>query len=1609
MIKNLKIYPTNLAIYRTRFNFLKIGLLSFYSIFLTVSLSAQEEPSISTCDGVQRQCLTGPITDICVNINLNGFNRPIDRFEIKWGDDSEMMVIPFGDAITNISHTYDLTDFFFSCKSSNGDFGIRLDTYVVGEESPVNNGFFPTFLNPPRADFEITNTICVGSETCLDLRNACPTNNYKIVNIDYGDGQTDTLTCHTYDRVGTYTVSLTLENSCGTNTKTQTINVIEEPVATAFSSVSGTANNPNPYQICVGTQVNLDGDTLSQNESSFRWRILNNSGFTWRRDDMETENEPTIPDIGVIFNQEGTYTIVLEVNNACNLPDLDTLVCEVIDASAFTLNEQDDGCMSLEYSPKPIEDGVIYEVDGVETSNFPVILGAGQHTVKATNPSNICVAGSLVDTFTVFAIEKARIMEADTTICSVDGMLQLSSTPANAEWRINGELFNGIINPDEVAEGIQIITYGLAPCITPDTIRIEVIQAGIAFNGNTAFCLEDFPASLMASPTGGIYTGVGITDSLQGIFDPQLAGVGKHTIYYQLANDDLPTCSSFDSIIIDVATLTADFVVASCDGLSLSFALSDSSTTNFDNIEWDFGDGATSNNSRPNHPFPSAQSYTVSVTIERNGCQATATRNITIEEPPNALFAIDNEPTNCAELTVTINDNSTGSNLIYLWDFGNGDTSSISNPPPIIYDAIENDTIYRLSLTVQNDCAIDNFTIEIPVKARAKARFGTRFDRYCSGEKIEMSNNATGSPISYQWLKNGRQLSTDSMPPTVQHLTEIADSIEICLVVENQCGIDTVCKKILIEPTNVKAFFNTEDSTACVGEPFCFTNFSNTNQITFDFGDGTKTDSINFCHTYAEPGIYPVVLKAFGCGFDSLKSALVVYSQPAISLQIPPIICPKTKVQLSVIAENSDAIKSYHWQFDDSLQMNTSIITRQFDTTRTYAVDVSVTSIEGCTQKLKESIPIATSPIANFSINDTVFCEMESVILTRENSSNESCFYMFGDGNTSNNCVPIHAYEKEGIYKIKQIITNDLTCTDTLEQVVIIRALPAPNFEITNQELCHPAEVHFQNLTPNAESYEWQFGNGDSSVLNNPIYTYPTAGTFSVTLTAINNGQCLATIERPITIAASPIAAISLDEASICANQAIEFTTQKNNNTTTVQWDFDNEKVSFEPTTSTTYEEAGVYTIQLIHFDGACSDTAEVDLTVEAALNFEVNRSPILCNGAATGVISLDNRSGTAPFAFNWSNGANEDEIRELLAGNYQVTVTDVNLCRWTEAITLSEPTTVQATIVNQQNIDCFGEATGSLEIMTNGGTPNYQLDWSNGSQLNQLQNLVAGVYILTITDANDCQTIAPFSILQNEPIEWENGVTNVSCFGAADGEITLATVVGGAGDYLGQVTELEEATGTFFNNLSAGVYSLEVTDKLGCKNNFIATIQESAPIYVQISEMGREIRQGTSIPLTTEYNVANPIFQWTPIEGLDCSDCPAPNAQPLVDTEYIVKIQDENGCTAFDSIPFTVEIERGLAIPDAFSPDNDGYNDRFFPMAKNPGIKTIQSFQIFDRWGGMLYEATDFPVSNADFGWNGATKNGTPVQPGTYIYQLVIEYIDGEILVDKGSFLLIR
>jgi hypothetical protein len=123
----------------------------------------------------------------------------------------------------------------------------------------------------------------------------------------------------------------------------------------------------------------------------------------------------------------------------------------------------------------------------------------------------------------------------------------------------------------------------------------------------------------------------------------------------------------------------------------------------------------------------------------------------------------------------------------------------------------------------------------------------------------------------------------------------------------------------------------------------------------------------------------------------------------------------------------------------------------------------------------------------------------------------------------------------------------------------------------------------------------------------------------------------------------------------------------------------------------------------------------------------------VLCFGNPTGSIDLSVTGGTAPYTYAWSNGASSQDITALVAGTYSVTVTDNNGCTATASVTITQPAAALALSTTQVNVLCFGNATGSIDLIVNGGTAPYTYAWSNGALAQDINGLYAGLISLLL------------------------------------------------------------------------------------------------------------------------------------------------------------------------------------------------------------------------------------------------------------------------------------
>ncbi len=1552
-------------------------------------------------------------------------NRVLTEISIEW-------ILGVTDPIvitdpTNLTHTftYPARRILDECNYAPGTTGLRFTTQVFAtyddSPNPENVSRTVTFRKPPQLTIMGGGIFCAGQTVELQGQ-LCPNNDPTQEDLIWTlpDG-TEVRNENTIEFVpptaGTYTFSLENTNECGTGRTSTSITVIDAPQAVAVADSNLTTASTDPYQVCIDepTTIRLNGEA-SLGLDGVRWTVSPANGAS-----IEDRFNPLTR---VTFDRADTYRFILSgTNNSCEESVQDTFFVEVLATSLLQLNEQPDDCVTLDYQPSPFEPDAIYWLDNVLTDfSTPVTLGPGDYTVEGFLPSinPICVADTLRDTFSIVVEQVASIAFPDTTICDQADAFTLSATPTTGGiWMINNTAFNGSVNPGNLGGGTYRITYGNNPCVAEDEVTITILSSEGSGPSDEDLCL-DSPArdyTTLVSPTGGDFFIDGVP--FDGVFAPDARGLGDFAITYVFdgGSGTAVSCGNSIGFDVNVSELAANFETGDCDGDQVCFVIPAGVT--FQTASWDFDGMGTGAGNNACFTFPGPGTYTITLTTTNGPCTATATEDIVIAPAPAPAFSLsDPDPLNCSELLVTIANNSaTAAGISYDWQLNGVSFSDQQNPDPLALIAVTQDTTYTISLSISNACTTRTVVETIMVRPLPIATFGTNKDVYCSQEEIELANPAIGQTDATTWTLNGEVIGTDSMPPQLSYSTEIGDTIEVCLIAENECAADTLCRNLRIIPTDVSAFFNYSPSTVCVGDSLRITNFATQGvDVLYTLSDGRIFTESNPVISFTEPGVYTVSQRAIGCGFDEFEQTITVIESPVAAYDNPGFGCPGGPI---TFRSTSEGALGYSWDFGDGSPVNnTSETSHRFDTAGTYNVCLTVSTLtpDACDNTICQTMTIREAPQAAFTVTDSV-CLNETTFVTSTStaSANITNFsFLFGDGNIAGTADAENVYPNSGPFTITHIVTDANQCSDTVLGSTFILPLPSPAFTIQTMDACDPEVVSFINTTPDADSYRWVFGDGESSTETSPMHSYLAPGTYEVSLQAFINGVCTATITQSITINEMPTAAIGVSETATCFGDAVVFTDNSTGPATDRRWDFGDGTFSFEEVASHEFPTPGRYTVQLwIGNDTLCSDSTTIDILVNPPVNAAINEPVnVLCNGESTGSLMVVTSSGTAPFSYDWSNGTNTPDNPGISAGTYTVNITDDNGCQEEISATITEPERIEAD-ATVTTVTCAGDADGTLTIDATGGIGPYTINWEGGAAVGTLTGLVTGTYPITITDANDCEVEREVFVPENSVLSFTDEVVEISCFGAHDGVLELTDLSGGVPPYTVSLTGAgmnDSGVGiTRFDSLGPGIYTLEIFDDVGCFLEQQFEWIEPALTMVNIIPDSLEIDLGQSVTLDTRFNASEPAFEWSPAEWLDCTDCPSPEARPCVSRTYGVLLTDQRGCTDRDEVYIRVNINRDAWLPNTFTPNGDGLNDVFRIRSEfTDAIETIESFRIYNSWDELVFEAVDFPPNDRSFGWDGSYK-GERLAPNEFLYVAIVRYKDLERIKLVGSVSLIR
>ncbi len=551
--------------------------------------------------------------------------------------------------------------------------------------------------------------------------------------------------------------------------------------------------------------------------------------------------------------------------------------------------------------------------------------------------------------------------------------------------------------------------------------------------------------------------------------------------------------------------------------------------------------------------------------------------------------------------------------------------------------------------------------------------------------------------------------------------------------------------------------------------------------------------------------------------------------------------------------------------------------------------------------------------------------------------------------------------------------------------------------------VCQGDSVDFSSPTP-AVTYNWDMGgsavpnNPTGQFVNNVVFTAP--GTYVVKLSVFTD-CCGQSNPDSVIVHVEPTPSVALaGDSLICQGESATFAVS---GASSYEWQPDvgtipapTDTVTVSPTVTTTYLILGY------NSNGNCPDEYSLTVSINDPPMLDISSTEASCSSNGDGTATVVPLSGSQSYSYEWDDslGQTTPTAFNLSPGVYSVTVTDlVTGCQADTSVSVGNRG-VLAYIQTSTNVTCNGGSDGTAIANATGGDPPFTYQWDyNNIMDSSITGLPAGTYTVTVTDAEECQSIATAYISEPDSLILDVYVVDSICFEPGGG-IAMALADGGSGSYVYAWSAQGIGDTTAADGLSTGIYYVTVTDANGCELVDSVNVV-TGPLVIDAVATPPVIGQGEMTTLSVDIisgGTGNYIYSWSPVGSLDDPTSATPIATPDTNTTYSVTVTDVNSlCTATDTVRVIAQTD--YRIPDAFTPNGDEHNPTFRVFLY--GLAELQDFRIYNRWGELVFKGTD------KNGWDGTFK-GKEQPVGTYVYYAVIKLRD-ETVKTSGAFSLLR
>ncbi|WP_428657680.1 Ig-like domain-containing protein [Runella sp.] len=870
-----------------------------------------------------------------------------------------------------------------------------------------------------------------------------------------------------------------------------------------------------------------------------------------------------------------------------------------------------------------------------------------------------------------------------------------------------------------------------------------------------------------------------------------------------------------------------------------------------------------------------AGAYTVTVK-DAGGCEQTV--NFIITQPSAALAVSQSTVQPQCFASGSITPTVTGGTAPYTYDWADiAGTNNTGNRTGLAAGT------YNLTVIDSKGCTVStgNIVLNAPINCDP-------ID-ICRSSVAEVFSVAPDpANISYTWtVPAGAFIVSGQGTPqiTVNWTGVTPGTYQVCVVAVNNCNesAQTCINVDVIQPT----------AQASVVLPICkdkTINLMATGGVSYSwtgpngFTSSGANPTILNANAATHNGTYTVVVTdASGCKATATVNVTVEDNPVLTTASITNATCNQSNGAINITVSGGTPAYNYSW--------NNGATTEDLTNLSSGSYTLTVTDSKGCFQSSTVAVISTNGPtVTNVKTNVTCNGASTGSITVTVTGGTAPYTYLWSDGATTKDRTGLVA----GTYSVT--VTDATGCVST-----------------TTATITQPAGIVLDHVKTNVACFGGLTGSIDLSVSGGTLpYSYAWtrnsvsfsgniqdqssigAGTYQVTVTDANN--CTATQTIVITqpsAALNATRAISNVSCRNGTNGQIVLTVTGGTAPYTYAWTGTN---SFTATTKDIINRpAGTYNVTITDANGCTFPLVNMVITQPSSLIAvaPVAITNVLCFGDGNGSIDVTATGGTPPYTYGWNTGATTQDISGLNPGSYNVAVTDANGCSVTSNIfTVSGPTAPISAIITPTDADCFGASTGQISLVSGGGTPTYTYLWSNASTSQNLFNLPAGDYSVTVKDANLCTQVFTTSVGQPTQTIITGAITNALCSGSATGAITVS-VTGGSSPYTYKWAD--GPTSQNRTNLIAGNYTLEVTDNTGCKVSKTFTISNTSSlslssITTSISCFGNN---NGRVNLIVTGGVAPVTFSWS----ANANNATTEDISGLPAGTYSVTVSDAIGC----------------------------------------------------------------------------------------------------------------